>query len=412
MSGTETAIAPGWRTGRRLAPAVLAAPGLGAVLEALEGRAFLVGGVVRNALLGEVPGDVDLSTPLRPETVTGRLEAAGLRAVPTGIEHGTVTAVAEGIGYEVTTFRADVETDGRRAVVRFSEDMAEDAMRRDLTLNALYADAAGAVIDPLGGLGDLEARRIRFIGEPEERIREDYLRILRFFRFHALYGGGAEGPGIDADGLAACAALADGIERLARERVGHEMRKLLAAPDPAPATAAMQASGVLWRCLPGASAAPLAPLVHLEALAGRAADWHVRLAAIGGEEPEEALRLSRAEARVLERIRGALSSGLAPGASAWRHGAEAAWAAALIATAAQPGIGQPAPDWETLGAEIAAGAAARFPLAAGDLLAAGHAPGPAIGAALAEAERVWLDSGFRLDKSALLTHLGAKGQQD
>ncbi|MEM6488924.1 MAG: CCA tRNA nucleotidyltransferase, partial [Pseudomonadota bacterium] len=298
-------------------------------MAALDGRAYLVGGCVRDALLGRPPGDIDLSTPFVPEETVRRLEAAGLKAVPTGIEHGTVTAVAAGVGYEVTSYRADVETDGRRAVVRFTTDIAEDAGRRDFTINALYADAEGRVIDPLGGLADLDARRVRFIGRPQDRIREDYLRILRFFRFAAwLSPPPPEGPGIDAEGLAASAALAEGIERLARERVGHEMRKLLAAPDPAPAVAAMTEAGVLRRCLPGADPAALAPLVALEHAAGMAADWRRRLASLGGEDPGEALRLSRAEARTMEAYAAAaalLAGGATPGAAAWRHGADAAW---------------------------------------------------------------------------------------
>ncbi|MGF1553911.1 MAG: CCA tRNA nucleotidyltransferase, partial [Paracoccaceae bacterium] len=292
-------------------PAPLDAPGLRPVLDALGGEAFLVGGAVRNALVGEAPGDVDLSTPLDPDTVTRRLEAAGLKAVPTGLAHGTVTAVANGAGVEVTTFRTDVETDGRHAVVAFSRDMAEDARRRDFTMNALYADREGRVIDPLGGLADLDARRLRFIGDARARIREDYLRILRFFRFSARYADPA--CDLDAESLAACAALADGIERLARERIGHEMRRLLAAPDPRRAVAAMAGTGVLARCLSGTEPARLDALVEAEARVGAAPDWRVRLAALaagaGAAETGERLRLSKAETRALEtraRARGAL----------------------------------------------------------------------------------------------------------
>ncbi len=191
-----------------------------------------------------------------------------------------MTAVVDGTPIEVTTFRADVATDGRRAQVAFTTDMATDAGRRDFTMNALYADAEGTVIDPLGGLPDLHAGRVRFIGRPEDRIAEDYLRILRFFRFHAWYG--APENGIDPDGLAACAGHADGVDRLARERIGWEVRKLLAAPDPAPATAAMASAGVLARCLPGADASTLAPLVHAERLAGAVPDWPTRLCRAGG----------------------------------------------------------------------------------------------------------------------------------
>lgn len=370
------------------------------VVDALGGRCWAVGGCVRNTLLGAPVSDVDLATPLRPDEVIRRIEGAGLRAVPTGIAHGTITAVADGAGYEITTFRADEETDGRHASVRFSESLEEDAARRDFTINALYAAADGEVRDPVGGIADIEARRVRFIGEAEDRIREDYLRILRFFRFHAWYGL----DGLDADGLAACADLADGIDRLARERVGWEMRKLLAAPDPAPAVAAMQAAGVLRHCLPGADARFLAPLVHAEAAASVAPDWLARLAAAGGEDAEAALRLSRAEARVLEAIEAAL--GAPPAAGAYRHGARAARAAALIGAAIQGG--RPP---ERLEAEIARGAAARMPLTAADLMAAGLPEGPAIGRALARAEADWVDHDFELDSDQLLADALREGQQ-
>ncbi len=381
----------------RIAPDWLAAPALRRVFDALGGRVWAVGGCVRNTLLEMPVDDVDLCTPLRPDAVVAALEAAGLRAVPTGIEHGTVTAVADGEGFEITTFRADVETDGRRAVVRFSDSIGEDALRRDFTVNALYCAPDGEVADPVGGLDDIAARRIRFIGDAHDRIREDYLRILRFFRFHAWYGA----DGIDPDGLAACAELAEGIGRLARERIGHEMRKLLAAPDPAPALAAMQASGVLMRCLPGADVAAIAPLVHLEGLAGAAPDWRARLVALGGEDPAAAWRLSNRDARDEGAIRAVASSGEGPAASAYRHGADIA-RAGLLVRAASTGAGLP----EGLEAEITRGASAVFPLRAEHLMARGMEPGPALGAALAKAEAAWIDSGFALDREALAELVG------
>ena len=279
------------------------APSLHRVLGCLQGgghRALLVGGCVRNALIGRPVADLDIATDALPGRVADLAQAAGLKVVPTGIDHGTVTLIADGVPHEVTTFRRDVETDGRRAVVAYSTRIEEDAARRDFTMNALYADAAGQVIDPLGGLPDLLARRVRFVGQPQDRIREDYLRILRFFRFHAVYGDPAQG--LDAEGLAACAANLAGIDTLSRERIGHEMRRLLAAPDPAPTAAAMQAAGVLARILPGADTRALAPLVHLQD--GLAPDWLTRLAAIGGADPADALRLSRDEARRLAILRG------------------------------------------------------------------------------------------------------------
>lgn len=371
------------------------APAGRAVMAALR-EGYFVGGCVRNALLGLPVTDIDVATPLPPRAVIERLEAAGLRAVPTGLSHGTVTAVVDHEPIEVTTFRADVDTFGRHAEVAFTTDMATDAGRRDFTMNALYADAAGTVIDPLGGMPDLVARRVRFIGCAEDRIREDYLRILRFFRFHAWYGEN----GIDADGIAACAALSEGIERLARERVGWEFRKLLAAPDPAPATAAMAAAGVLARCLPGADATVLGPLVHTERLVGASPEWATRLAALGAEGAGERLRLSRAEDAAQARIAAALADGDPPAVLAYRHGPESARAALLIRAAA---IGaSPTAAIET---EIARGAGAAFPLAAADLIAAGMAPSPALGRALTRAEAAWLESDFQLDKAALLAHV-------
>ena len=194
--------------------------------------AWLVGGCVRNALLGVPVADIDITTDARPGQVLDLAGTAGLRAIPTGIDHGTVTVIADGTPFEITTLRRDVATDGRHATVAFADTIAEDASRRDFTMNALYATADGTLHDPLGGLSDLQARRLRFIGDPLARIREDNLRILRFFRFTAHYADPAEG--IDPDGLAACAEEAEGLDRISAERIGSEVKRLLAAPDPAP----------------------------------------------------------------------------------------------------------------------------------------------------------------------------------
>lgn len=393
----------------RLEAPWLGDPALRAVFAALGGDAVLVGGCVRNALLGRAVSDVDLATPLRPEAVVERLEAAKLRAVPTGFDHGTVTAVLDGRGFEITTFRADLETDGRHAVVRFSTDLAEDARRRDFTMNALYARPDGTVLDPLGGLSDLRAGRVRFIGDPHDRIREDYLRILRFFRFTAWYAAGETDPA----GLAACAALAAGLEGLARERVGAEMRKLLAAPDPAPAVMAMSGAGVLGRILP--SPAPdvpaiLARLIGLERTAGAEPDWPRRLVALCPEARvlAERLRLSKAEERTLASIASALLAEAEPPAlAAEAFGREIGRSALLIAHARE---GVPLPDG--FEAALARGASAKFPLRAADLLAAGWRPGPPLGQALALARRLWRASDFALDKAALMGQLVGKGQQD
>lgn len=364
-----------------------------AVCAALTGvgyRALFVGGCVRNALLGVAVSDYDIATDALPETVTKLAETAGLRVVPTGIEHGTVTVIAGGKPHEVTTFRRDVETDGRRAVVAFSSDVAEDAARRDFTMNALYATAQGEVIDPLGGLPDLQARRVRFVGDAGQRIAEDYLRILRFFRFHAWYGDPA--GGIDAEGLAACAALSAGIETLSRERVGAEMKKLLSAPDPAPAVASMARAGVLGAVLAGAEDRALAPLVHLEG--GRGARWQARLGALGLHDWSEGLRLSRAEAREMAGLREAVAEGWTPAVAAWKLGAALGGDAVLVRAALAE---QPLPvGWE---AEVARGAAAVFPVRAADLPALS---GPALGAKLKELEARWLQADLRPSRAELL----------
>ena len=230
-----------------------------AVMAALEavggpGCARFVGGCVRNALIGQPVADIDIATTLTPEQTDSAIRAAGLKSVPTGIAHGTVTAVAERRPFEITTLRRDVSTDGRNATVAFTDDWAEDAARRDFRLNALYADAEGRVFDPTGeGVADAEAGRIVFVGDPQTRIREDYLRILRFFRFFAWYGRGEP----DAAALEACRALAPGMTRLSAERVSKELMTLLAAPDPRVAMAAMADAGVLAQVLPEARLNPL-----------------------------------------------------------------------------------------------------------------------------------------------------------
>ncbi len=223
-----------------------------AVMEALEaegGTARFVGGCVRNSLLGEPVTDVDIATTETPDRAQALLEAKGIKVIPTGIEHGTVTAVAEGRHFEITTLRVDVATHGRHADVEFTEDWVEDARRRDFTMNALYADKDGTLHDPLGGQDDLQARLVRFIGDPRERIREDYLRILRFFRFHAWYGKGEP----DAASLKACADEKEGMKQLSGERIRVELFKTLTADEAPAAFRQMAASGVLTEVLPEAS---------------------------------------------------------------------------------------------------------------------------------------------------------------
>jgi poly(A) polymerase len=378
----------------RITDAWLRDEGLQQVLQLLTDAghlALLVGGCVRNALLGQPVADIDIATDAVPDRVIKVAGAAGLKVVPTGVEHGTVTIVVDGVPHEVTTFRRDVETFGRHATVAFSTRVEEDAARRDFTMNALYADAAGQVVDPIGGLPDLKARRVRFVGEAGARIREDYLRILRFFRFHAWYGD-AE-AGMDDTALAACSENSAGLDTLSRERLGHEMRRLLAAPDPAPALAAMQVTGVLARVLPGADVAALAPLVHLEP--PYAPDWIRRLAALGGPEAEDRLRLSRAEGRRLAILRACLAEGTRPAEIAYRHGAEVARDTVLLRSASL-GAALP-PGWEEA---VAEGASALFPLRAADLMPG--LSGAALGERLKLLEDRWIASGFRLSREQLL----------
>ena len=362
-----------------------------AAMQAGGYRIFFVGGCVRNALLHEAVGDLDLATDALPDRVMRLAEAAGFKAIPTGIDHGTVTVLAKGVTHEITTFRRDVQTDGRHAVVAYSTDIAQDAARRDFTMNAIYADPSGNVVDPLGGLPDLLARRLRFVGDPALRIREDYLRILRFFRFSATYGDPA--LGVEADALAACAQLADGIDTLSRERIGAEMRKLLSARDPAPALASMAAAGILRHILTGADPRCLAALVHLEGdLPSR---WQRRLVVLGGQDWGDALRLSRAEQALMMRLRDQIGTSLSPAALGWKLGIDAG-ADAVLSRAAL--LESPLPRlWQK---DVARGAESRFPVTAADLMPLWN--GPALGAKLAQLESLWLASDLRLSRHELL----------
>lgn len=374
--------------------AQLGSDGTLALMTALQSAGYIalfVGGCVRNAILGEAVRDIDITTDALPEAVTRIAMQAHFKALPTGIDHGTVTVLAGGMPHEVTTMRKDVQTDGRHAVVVYSSSVAEDAARRDFTMNALYLQTDGTVLDPLGGLPDLLARHVRFVGDAETRITEDYLRILRFFRFHAIYGDPAQG--IDADGLAACAAQIAGIETLSRERVGAEFRKLLSAPDPAPAVAAMEQAGVLGQVLPGASARLLPILVHLEQRRPRG--WLCRLAVIGGQNAVTKLRLNRAETRILDQICAEIGTGHGPAALGWRHGAELA-SDIVHARAALLESMLPA-DWES---DAVRGAMASFPVAAADLMP--ELQGPALGTKLRELQDMWFQSGLSLTRDQLL----------
>lgn len=393
-----------------------------AALEAAEPAcARFVGGCVRNALLGEPVDDVDIATLLLPEAVIAAGEAAGLKAVPTGLAHGTVTLIAMGQPFEITTLRRDVQTDGRRAVVAFTRDWALDAQRRDFHLNALYADADGQVFDPTAqGLADLRGRRIAFVGDAVQRIREDYLRILRFFRFSAWYGAGE----LSSQGLAACRAEKAGLAGLSGERVWKEVKRLLAAEDPRAALAAMHASGVLALCLPELGvAADAEPLQAIDALIAADLDHHfapdplLRFAALldggGPEPPEQAaarLRLSRQEsARVAAALRpqARIVSFLSPrevrrtlyavGVTAFCDQVRLAWARQAKAKAV--------PQWRALLALAQSWVRPSLPLTGEEILAAGTPAGPLVGAVRAEVEAWWIDSDFPDDKLAIVERL-------
>lgn len=378
-------------------------PALIAVLDAVEAdgsRAYLVGGAVRNALLGQPVDDIDISTNALPEEVMRLAKSAGLKPVPTGLEHGTITVVAEGRGFEITTFRRDVETDGRRAVVAFSDSLEEDARRRDFTMNALYADRNGKVIDPVGGLDDLNARRLRFVGGPEERIREDYLRILRFFRFLAWYG---RKP--DPQGVAACAALKDGLARIARERIGAEIKKLLAAPDPVVSLRLMTDTGVLRQVLPPANVNRLEALVTLETQEQVSPSWIRRLSALCHEgNCAELLRLSKDETRKQSELAKAMAGKWSLNEAGYHLGVTAGIDYALLSSSR----GKPLP--ETWRQQISDASNARLPISARDLMP--PLKGPAVGQGLRAAEQLWLSGGFTASRADLIaTALRAEEQE-
>ncbi|MCZ4352062.1 CCA tRNA nucleotidyltransferase [Roseovarius aestuarii] len=363
-----------------------------AAFETVDKPVYLVGGAVRDAVRGAPVGDLDLATPATPDQVIALAKVAGLRAVPTGLEHGTVTLVADGVPHEITTFRRDVETFGRHATVAFTTDITQDARRRDFTMNALYATGDGVVIDPLGGLPDALAGRVRFIEDANQRISEDYLRSLRFFRFHAWYSGES---GLDAEGLAAIASHLDGLDRLARERVGSEIVRLLAAPDPAPTVAAMAQTGVLMRVLPGGDMRALAPLIHLECQTDTPPDSIRRLAALGGDDMQARLRLSNADANRLQVLRDGVATVDGPGALGYRYGAENARSILLLRAAL---LEQPLSDDALDRSDV--GARAVFPVTARDLMPA--YTGPELGKRLKQIEARWIASDFALGRAALL----------
>jgi poly(A) polymerase len=392
----------------------MTSPETRAVLDAL-GEARFVGGVVRNALLGRDVSDIDIATPLAPDEVTKKLEAAKLKAVPTGIEHGTITAISHGRPYEVTTLRRDVSTDGRRAVVAFTQDWAEDAQRRDFTMNALYADAKGEVFDTVGGIADLKAGRVRFVGDPAMRIREDYLRILRLFRFHAWYGKGE----LDKTGLQAAAAGKAGLQKLSGERIAKEMVQLLMAEDPVPVLRSMAATGILSEILPGELNIPrLERLVAIDANNFFAPDSTLRLAALLPDRAAAAngiadrWKLSNADRDRLIDLAGNTDKivsylSIREVRKLLYKLETARFKDRIFLKWAEDPKETNFIQWRALLAMADAWQRPKFPLDGGNVMAAGVPQGPLIGKILGEVEEWWIDSDFIEDEFSLAERLKA-----
>ena len=385
-----------------------------------EGR--IVGGVPRGLLMGETVHDIDFATTAAPETVIDRARAAGLEAIPTGIAHGTVTVVSERAAVEVTTLRVDVATDGRHAQVQFGRDWAADARRRDFTINAIYLDENGAVFDPVGGVADCAARRVRFIGAPERRIVEDYLRILRFFRFYARYGVGPPEPAT----LQAIRATRDGVTRLSAERIGAEFARLLAAPRAPDAIALMEVCGVADIVLRGQACAHVfAALRTLDDCAPEIYDFPLALAALSAGDPhaaprlQRALRLSKAHAvriATASRAAAAVKTAIAQRQEArppdpslrallytyGRQGAVDGWLLAWAMAWARDGQHADAALWRGGLDRLRRTSLPVLPISGRDLVARGIAPGPDVGHWLKTAERLWSAADFAPGRDELL----------
>jgi tRNA nucleotidyltransferase/poly(A) polymerase len=371
-------------------------------------EARVVGGAVRNALLKIPTGDIDIATTALPAEVIRRAKAAGVKSVPTGIEHGTVTLVVDRQPFEVTTLREDTETYGRKAKVAFGRDWIRDAQRRDFTINGLSVDAEGVVHDHVGGLDDIAAKRVRFIGDPDQRISEDYLRILRFFRIHAAFGAGEP----DRAGYLACIRARAGLANLSAERVRMEMLKLMVARGAAGAIAAMAEGGLLLRILGGvAYTGPFAAMISAEHLLGLQPDAVRRLGALAVAVTEDAkrvamrLRLTNAETKALDSMghRWWRLAGMDEATARrrlYRLGADRYRDRLMLAWARAPSDSNSA-QWRQLATLPERWSAPKFPLKAADFVARGIAEGPALGHVLALAEDAWLAADFPLDQAAL-----------
>ncbi|MEJ8472710.1 CCA tRNA nucleotidyltransferase [Roseibium algae] len=394
----------------------LEADSIQAVFEAIEqdgDQALVVGGAIRDTLLNKPVADVDIATTALPNVVSERALRQGLKVVPTGIDHGTVTVVSGGIGYEITTLRQDVETFGRQATVRFGRDWMEDARRRDFTMNAIYCDRTGALHDPLGGLPDCLERRVRFIGNPNHRIQEDYLRILRFFRIHAAYGAGD----LDASGLLACVQERDGLRRLSAERIGMEMKRLVVAPLAASVVTSMEINGLMEIVTGGVSR--LSDFEAFRRLAGEAPEIDEPALAlvalsVGDEEDiirlSDRLRLSGAERKRMQcallssselAVRGARLSPVEGLRYLYRHGRQASVDGVLLNWARCLGSSE-GTDYRKLLLLMRQNPVPVFPIRGRDLIAAGFDVGPELGKKLSDLETEWFDGGFVHSSDELL----------
>lgn len=393
-----------------------------AILSSGGEEARVVGGAVRNTLLGQAVTDIDIATTCLPQITLERAESAGLKAIPTGIDHGTITVVSNGKPFEVTSLRADVSTNGRHAEVAFGRDWLVDAQRRDFSINALYADADGTVMDLVGGIADIESQTLRFIGDPEQRIREDYLRILRFFRFFAWYGKGRP----ESEGLKACARLKDGLAQLSAERIWSELKKLLAAPDPSRALLWMRQAGVLTAVLPESEKWGID---SIHGLVGTEQDlrWDtdplLRLASI---IPPDAARVATMSARLK------LSNGERERLEYWANaalpsaeiseigfakklyrsdvkGIEDRLRLAVVSARAQAMTDNKAMmragHLSKLLTFVSSYKRPKFPLSGGDILSNSGLEGPAIGQIQRQLEEEWVNSGFALGRDALLARI-------
>ncbi len=405
MDESRIKISPAWLTD---APVMR-------VMECFAGAgfpAYFVGGCVRNALLGLPVTDIDIATPASPDEVMELGRASDIKTLPTGIKHGTVSWVLDGQIFQITTYRRDIKTDGRHAQVAFSDCMKTDASRRDFTMNALYADAAGTVFDPMSGLDDLRAGRVRFIGDAGQRIAEDGLRILRFFRMSALYSaeyGADGGDKLDAAGLAACGTHGAALARLSQERISTEFRLLLSAPNPAPAILAMEGAGLLTRIITGCRGDFITRFIDLETAVGAQMNWIFRLAVLGGQgvaEGESCLRLSNVEKKsytgvlMAGKVLDSGDSGIKPSALGYYHGADIA-RAAVMHHAVQRGQDLDKAVLEQI--DFGANQQNKYPIKAADLM--DFAEGRELGDLLKKGERIWVQSDFTKTKEAVLLEI-------